>query len=145
MYNIAEQIEWSVYLKELELATPRAFLSFQMEDRWARDFLIQHAHSKNNDIEFIDYSVHEPFSEKWKTNCRERIAQTKGTIVLVGSNTWQSEAVLWEIEETKRQGHYMFSIQIHHDKTHKIPSGLSENKVIRWDFDAIVRQLNSWT
>lgn len=55
------------------MAAPRAFISFQMEDRWAREFLVGHAHNKNNDIKFTDYSVHEPFNEKWKTNCRARV------------------------------------------------------------------------
>lgn len=126
------------------MAGPRAFLSFQMEDRWARDFLVQHAKSKRNDIEFTDYSVHEPFNEKWKTNCRERIARTRGTIVLIGPTTWKSDAVLWEIAETSRQAHSMFGIQFHSDKTYTIPAGLSAAKVIRWDFDAIVKQLGAW-
>lgn len=125
------------------MATPRAFISFQMEDRWARDFLVEHTHSKNNDIEFVDYSVHEPFDEKWKTNCKARIARTKGTIVLIGPTTAKAPAVLWEIAETARQSHPMFGIQIHRDKTHPVPAGLS--RVIRWDFDAIVRELNRWT
>jgi hypothetical protein len=116
-----------------------------MEDRWARDFLAQHAKDKNNNIEFLDYSVHQPFDEKWKTNCRARIAQTKGTIVLVGPTCASSEAVKWEIAETNRQGHPMFGIQISSDKTYVIPSGLPANRVIRWDFDAIVRELNRWT
>lgn len=127
------------------MATPRAFISFQMEDRWARDFLAQHAHDKNNDIEFVDYSVHEPFDEKWKTNCRERIGRTKGTIVLIGATCAKAEAVLWEIVETNRQGHPMFGIQINKDKMHPVPQGLPATKVIRWDFDKIVKQLNSWT
>lgn len=127
------------------MAAPRAFISFQMEDKWAREFLVEQAHQKNNSIEFVDYSVHEPFNEKWKTNCRERIARTKGTIVLIGATTWRSEAVLWEIAETNRQDHYMFGIQINSDKTHSIPSGLPASKVIQWNFDAIVRELNSWT
>ncbi len=127
------------------MAVPRAFISFQMEDRWARDFLIGHAQNKNNSIEFIDYSVHEPFDEKWKTNCRARIARTRGTIVLIGPTTYLSEAVRWEITETGRQGHPIFGIQVNSDKTHQIPAGLSPSKVIRWDFDAIVRQLNTWT
>lgn len=126
------------------MAGPRAFLSFQMEDRWSRDFLVQHAKSERNDIEFIDYSVHEPFDEKWKTNCRERIGRTKGTIVLVGPTTWKSEAVLWEIAESTGQSHPVFGIQIHNDKTHTIPTGLSATAVIRWDFKAIVKQLGAW-
>jgi len=113
-----------------------------MEDRWARDFLIEHARNKNNKIEFVDYSVHDPFDTKWKTNCKQRIAQTAGTIVLVGKTTYRSEAVLWEIAETARQGHYIFGIQINADQTHPNPPGLS--KVIRWNFDAIVQALERW-
>jgi MTH538 TIR-like domain (DUF1863) len=126
------------------LTVSRAFISFQMEDKWAREFLVEHAHNENNDIEFNDWSVHEPFNEKWKTNCRARIARTKGTIVLVGPATWKSEAVLWEIAETCRQRHPMFGIQINSDKTHHIPEGLPQSKVIRWNFYVIVRQLNTW-
>jgi hypothetical protein len=123
---------------------PRAFVSFEMEDRWARDFLVEHAKDKRNDIEFVDYSVQDPFDSSWKTQCKARIERTKGTIVLVGPTTWRSDAVAWEIAETARQGNYLFGIQIHSDKTHTLPSGLSATNVIRWNFDAIVQKLATW-
>lgn len=126
------------------MAKPRAFISFEMEDRWARDFLVQQAKNKNNDIQFYDYSVKDPFDAKWKTECKKRIALTKGTIVLVGPTTYKSEAVLWETAEAKRQEHYMFGIQINRDKTYRIPEGLPKNDVIRWDFDQVVKWLNTW-
>lgn len=126
------------------MAAPRAFISFQMEDRWARDFLVQQGKDRRNDIAFFDYSVQNPFDSKWKTECVKRIAQTKGTIVLIGQTTWQSDAVLWEIEETVRQGHYLFGIQINRDKTHIIPNGLPSTSVIRWDFAQISEWLRSW-
>ena len=126
------------------MAKPRAFISFEMEDKWARGFLVQHAKDKNNDIEFFDYSVKEPFDSKWKAECAKRIALTKGTIVLIGPTTSKSDAVLWEIAETRRQGHYIFGIQIHSDKTHPIPAGLPSKNVIRWAFDQIAEWLNTW-
>jgi len=119
-------------------------MSFEREDRWARDFLAQHAKDQNNDIEFYDYSVKDPFESQWKTECTKRIALTKGTIVLVGATTWKSDAVLWEIEQTRQQKHYMFGIQINKDKTHPIPDGLPSQHVIRWDFDQITKWLNTW-
>ena len=127
------------------MAGPRAFISFQVEDRWARDFLVEQAKQKNNAIAFTDYSVHEPFDEKWKTNCAARIAQTSGTIVLVGPTTNLSEAVKWEIAETVRQKHYMFGVQINRDATHPFPAGLPAGNVIRWDFEQMVKWLNTWT
>jgi len=122
----------------------RAFVSFQMKDRWARDFLVQHARDKDTSIDFTDYSVHEPFDDKWKTNCRARIGQSKGTIVMIGAGTAKAEAVLWEIAETNRQSHPVFGIQINSDKTHPIPAGLPASRVVRWDFDEIVNELNRW-
>lgn len=127
------------------MGAPRAFLSFMVEDSWARDFLVQHANDRRNDIAFVDYSLHTPFDEKWKTNCRDRIAQTKGTIVLVGSKSSNSEAVKWEIAETSRQGHYLFGIQINRDKSWTIPAGLPSKNVISWDFDQIIAWLATWT
>jgi hypothetical protein len=127
------------------MAVPRAFISFQMEDRWARDFIVQQARDKRNDIAFSDYSVQNPFDSKWKTECARRMTLTKGTIVLIGPTTWQSDAVVWEIAETGRQGGYMFGIQINRDKTHVIPGGLPSQNVIRWDFAQIVQWLSTWT
>jgi MTH538 TIR-like domain (DUF1863) len=126
------------------MAKPRAFISFQMEDKWARDFLAQHARDDGNDVEFSDYSVKDAFDSRWKTECTKRIGMTKGTIVLVGSTTWQSDAVLWEIAETIRQNHYIFGIQINKDTTHVIPSGLPSNNVIRWNFEQIATWLGTW-
>lgn len=126
------------------MARPRAFISFEMEDKWARDFLAQQAKDDRNDVEFFDYSVKNPFDSSWKTECRKRIAMTKGTIVLVGSTTWKSDAVLWEIAETNRQGHHIFGIQINRDKTHLIPTGLPMSNVIRWDFTQIISWLKTW-
>lgn len=124
--------------------SPRAFISFEMEDRWARDFLVQQAKDKRNDIDFVDYSVQNPWDSSWKTQCKARIAQTKGTIVLIGETTYKSEAVLWEIDETIRQDHYMFGIQINSGQTHPIPRYIPASNVIRWDFDQIVKWLGTW-
>jgi Thoeris protein ThsB, TIR-like domain len=64
--------------------------------------------------------------------------------VLVGPDTAKAEAVLWEIAETNRQEHAIFGVQIHRDKTHPIPLGLPSSRVVRWDFDAIVGELERW-
>jgi hypothetical protein len=39
-----------------------------MEDKWAREFLVQQAKDEKNAIEFYDYSVKDAFDSKWKTD-----------------------------------------------------------------------------
>src|SRR5262249_49125101 len=120
----------------------RAFVSFRVKDRWARDFLAQHARDKRIPFEFLDYSIKEPFESRWKANAQARIAQTNGTIVLIGPSTARAAAVLWEIAETLRQGHALFGIQINKGKTHGIPTGIS--RVVRWNFQDIAGELARW-
>jgi hypothetical protein len=126
----------------LQKMASRAFVSFEMEDRWARDFLAQHARDKRIPFEFLDYSIKEPFESQWKTNARARIARTKGTIVLIGPSTARAEAVLWEVDETLRQGHRLFGIQINKGKTYQAPVGVS--RVVRWNFQDIANELARW-
>jgi hypothetical protein len=128
----------------ITLVAPRAFVSFELEDAWARNFLRQHARTAKIPFEFIDYSVKEPFESKWKTNVKERIARTKGTIVLIGPTTSRSTAVLWEIAETKKQLSPVFGIQINRDLTHPVPKGVPANRVVRWNFEVIKRELGRW-
>jgi hypothetical protein len=122
----------------------RAFVSFELEDAWARNFLRRHAHTASIPVEFIDYSIREPFESRWKTNVKKRIAQTAGTIVLIGPTTSESDAVRWEIQETKRQGHPLLGVQINKDQTHRIPTGLPASRVRRWNFSAISREMEKW-
>lgn len=126
------------------MAGPRAFISFQMEDRWARELLVGQARNRLTSIAFSDYSLREPFTEKWKTNCRARIARTKGTIVLIGPHTYESDAVVWEIEETLRQGHAVFGIQIDAGHPHRKPRSLPAANVIGWEWSKITRRLATW-
>lgn len=127
------------------MTAPRAFISFEMEDRWARDFLVEHSRQATNQVQFVDYSVQDPWDTSWKTHCQARIAQTKGTIVLIGKTTWASEAVKWEIAETIRQGHFLFGVQINRDSTYVVPDGLPAANVIRWDFSMMTTWLATWT
>src|SRR5437868_11354978 len=108
----------------------RVFVSFEMEDRWARDFLKQHAATKTS-FEFVDYSIKEPFESQWKSNAKARIAMTRGTIVLIGPSTARADAVLWEIAETTRQAHPLFGIQISRDTSYPVPAGIPASRVIR--------------
>ena len=83
-------------LSEYE-AKPRVFISFHIEDEAQVNLLRAQAKDPRYDIEFIDGSVKEPFDEKWKTQCTERIKKCDIIYVAIGPETSSRAAVLWEI------------------------------------------------
>lgn len=119
------------------------FISFNIHDEAQVNLLRHQAKDNEFDIEFRDYSVKEPFDEKWKTNCKERIAQTSALICMIGENTAQREAVTWEIKEAYRQGKKVIGVRIHRDKNHPVPKPLLEHNatIVDWNLAKISKLL----
>ena len=56
----------------------RIFISFAIEDKWAKEYLVGQAKNEKSPFEFINMALNEPFDEKWKTQCRSRIKGCDG-------------------------------------------------------------------
>lgn len=119
------------------------FISFKLEDE-AQVNLFRHQAREGLGVEFRDYSVKEPFDEKWKTNCKERISQTSAVVIFVGPETAQSEPVKWEIEEAYRQNKKVIAVRIYKDRNYPLPEPLIRHntRVINWDNSEISRFLS---
>lgn len=113
-----------------------------MEDE-AQVNLLRYQAKEGLGVEFRDYSVKEPFDEKWKTNCKEKIAQTSALICFIGPETAQSEPVNWEVEEAHRQGKNVIGVRIYKDQNHPIPKALKDHgaPIIDWDNAKISQSL----
>ncbi|MGA2682034.1 MAG: TIR domain-containing protein [Candidatus Bathyarchaeia archaeon] len=124
---------------------PRVFISFHVEDEAQVNLLRQQAKDEQSDIQFTDYSVKEPFDEKWKTQCTDRINRTSVVIVMVGPETHQREAVNWEINKAYELNKKVVCVRIYRDENHKIPQPCKDNhaKVINWDLNAIQNELEN--
>ncbi len=119
------------------------FITFHTEDEAQVNLLRSQAKSEGSDLEFRDYSIKEPFDEQWKANCRERIGQTSATICMIGPETASRPAVLWELEESYRQGKKVIGVRIYRDADHSIPKPLTDHRapIINWDLKEISRLL----
>jgi len=144
----AEQI-FKSSVKEVEAATSKpqvrnVFISFSVADEAQVNLLRSQAKDPRFQLEFRDYSVKEPFDEKWKTNCRERIAQTSATIVMIGPDTASRDAVNWEIEESYRQGKKVIGVRISKERNDPIPAALKEHDapIVDWNLEGISTQLD---
>ena len=121
----------------------RIFISFAIEDAYARDFLVQQAKDNRSPFEFTDMSVKEPWDNSWKTRCRERIKGCDGTIALISKKTWNADGAKWEMNCANEEGIPMLGVHIHKDDKGTIPSELSGKRVIEWSWECIADFINS--
>ena len=84
------------------------FISFAAEDITEVNLLRGQAKNTNNDLEFIDRSLQEPFdseqAEYIRKGIRERIRQSSVTICYLSEDSASSRWVDWEIRESAKLG-----------------------------------------
>ena len=126
-----------------EKIKPRVFISFHMDDEMQVKLLRYQAKTSDK-IELTDYSVKEPFDEKWKTQCTERLKQSTLVVVAIGEDTHTRPAVLWEIKKAHELGKPVIGMRIHSDKNHRIPAPMREHgdRVIPWNLETLQSEID---
>lgn len=115
------------------------FISFDHRDITEVNLLRGQAKNDNNDLEFIDYSLKEPYNseraEYIKSGIRERIRQSSVTVIYVSDNTHESEWVEWEARESLALGKGVICLHKGEAPPAKMPSFVSELsiKVVKWN------------
>ena len=123
----------------------RAFISFAAEDARIRDLFVGQGKLKDTPWEIADWSVHVPFTEKWKTQARERIRRTDIVIMLVGKTTWLAEGAIWEVNCGGEEGKKAFGVHISKDDKGKIPSCFKGSNVIEWTWPGVAAMIKKAT
>jgi len=122
----------------------RIFISFAVEDKTYRDFLVGQAKNGKSPFEFVNMSVKEPWDSAWKTNCRTKIKGCDGMIVMISKNTAKATGQLWEVTCAKEENIPMRGIYTNaDDKPASLPAELSGVRVVNWTWDNIANFINS--
>jgi len=119
------------------MANKRVFISFAIEDEYARDFLVGQARNVNSPFDFVDMSVKEPWSDSWKTQCRTRIKGCNGVIALISKNTMKADGARWEMKCANEEGIPMLGVHIQKDDKGTLPPELTGYSVIEWSWNGI--------
>lgn len=122
---------------------PRAFISFAVEDARVRDLFVGQAKHNKVPWNFEDASLHEPFSEKWKTQARERIKRSDVVIQLVGENTCRAEGAIWEVNCAREEKIPVFGVWISKNGSRKRPSCFEKDEVIPWTWEGVQTRLET--
>ena len=122
----------------------RIFISFAIENKWARDYLVGQAKNEKSPFEFVDMSLKEPWDEKWKTQCRTRIERCDGVIALISKNTKNAAGQLWEIKTAKEEKIPVRGVYTTTDeRPTSLPSELDRVRVVAWTWANIKAFLDS--
>ncbi len=114
------------------------FISFDSRDLTDVNLLRGQAKNENNDLEFNDYSLKEPFNSKdaeyIKNGIRERIRQASVTVIYISDITRESDWVDWEARESIAQGKGVICVYSGDTPPNRMPSFVNEFelKVIPW-------------
>jgi len=122
----------------------RIFISFAVEDKWARDYLVGQARNDSSPFEFVNMSLSEPFDAQSKTKCRSRVKGCDGVIAMVSKNTKNATGALWEIKTAKEEfvpvrGVYTTT----DDRPATLPAELAGVRVVAWTWANIKSFLDS--
>ena len=123
----------------------RVFISFAVEDRVLRDFLVGQKRNVRSTIDFTDYSVKEPWSSSWKTNCRQRISSCAGMIGIITRNTSKADGQLWELKCATEEDVPLMLIHgysAQEKRLSTLPSIIRGRRVYNWTEDNVVNFLN---
>ncbi|EJM69341.1 TIR-like domain-containing protein (DUF1863) [Pseudomonas sp. GM49] len=109
------------------------FISFATEDMNEVNLLRGQAKNDNNDIEFNDHSVREPYdseqAEYIKRKITERINRASITVVFVSKDTAQSKWVKWEVEKSLELGKKVIAVHSGKQLQGTAPAWISEHKI----------------
>lgn len=116
---------------------PKVFISFAVEDAYARTYLVGQAQNKLVPFSFTDMSVKKPFDNQWKTRCRQRIKSCDGVVALLSTKTRLADGAKWEMQCAVEEGVPIIGVHIDKDNKGQIPSELNGKKIIEWTWVGI--------
>lgn len=118
----------------------RVFISFAIEDKQYRDFLVAQSINKRSPFTFTDMSVKKSWkNEEWKRKCRKRIRECDGIIVLLSKKTYHASGVRWEMKCALEEDIPMIGMHIKKNDSFRgsIPPELDDCEIIDWSWENI--------
>ena|SRR5579884_1737529 len=120
----------------------RVFVIYVPEDYLAYDRITSQARAAKTAVEFDHMQVKQAWVPGWKGQCRLRIYNCDGAIVLIGKQTTQGDAA-WELQCAEEFGIPMLGVHIDKQKPGPVPKELRDSTVIEWDWPKIARFIQS--
>ena len=118
----------------------KIFISFAIEDKTLRDFMVGQGENSSVPFSFVDMSVKKPWDSAWKTNCRARIKGCDGVVGIVTKNTKSADGQLWELKCALEEGVPLLLVYGYNDTSKRpasLPDPIKGKRVLNWTWENI--------
>ena len=121
------------------MTAKRAFISFDFDhDNDLRGDLVAQSKRPDSPFSIKDWSVKEPYDEKWRAKVRDLIERADLTIVICGEQTHQAKGVEAEVTMAQQAGKPYFLLKGRRKKTCSRPKSAPKRKIIHsWTWPAL--------
>lgn len=130
---------------EIEMADPRAFISFDFDHNETEKTLFV-GQSKNSKTPFSiqDWSAKSSMPQKdWEKIVEDKIKKCNMVIVLVGKYMASAAGVKKEIKMAKDNDVPLFGVYVGGaDSNSNLPDGLARSRVVKWEWDKIAEKVD---
>lgn len=122
----------------------RIFISFAIEDKEYRDYLVKQAKDNKSPFTFIDMSVKTEWNQnEWKNRCRTKIKRSHGVIALLSKRTHQASGARWEMKCANEERKKIIGMHIRKNDKGAVPPELASNEIIEWSWNNLEKFINS--
>ncbi len=111
----------------------RIFISFAIEDKILREFLVGQAKNLKSPFSFVDMSVKKAWDNAWKTNCRTKIKGCDGVIGIITKKTKSADGQIWELQCAYDENVPVLLIHGHkNDRPTYLPKPVKGKRILIW-------------
>jgi hypothetical protein len=123
--------------------TPKAFISYQYQVDVQKVNLMRYQATESNKLKFEETSSTERYPDNWKPYASRDIKRSDEVIVVVGKDTYKSDAVNWEIKKAHENDIPVVAVKTNEDV--QVPKEITKNddKVVNWKLEKIQKELHT--
>jgi hypothetical protein len=125
------------------------FLAFVVEDKDLVELFRGQAKNANNQLEFSDYSVKEPFdstnAQYIRSEISDLINRVSVTVCIIGRTTYQSSWVDWEIRKSVDLNKGIVGVRLHSSYEDVPPQALKNSgaHIVNWAIYDVVSAIET--
>ena len=115
----------------------RIFVIYAAEDHALFDRLAEQARAAKLPVAFERMQAKQPWVPLWKSQCRTRMVNSDGAIVLISKRTHQGSGVPFELQCAKEVQTPIIGVHVDKHERGKVPEDLGDARVIDWNWPEI--------